>query len=102
MKRASTVARLTDSLALIVDRIGESMWSDRKGREFVDDLAFLPDHRLKLDYLGRVYAGWVGRSILGYSNNLASVVHRISFAERTTKRADVCNSVVTGLLILSL
>src|SRR5439155_27246176 len=85
MKRASAVARLTDSLALIVDRNSESIWVARKCREFVDGLAFLPDHRLIVDYLDRFYAGWVGRSILGYSHHLASVVDLKRLAVTTTK-----------------
>src|SRR5207302_5822676 len=74
VKRAYAIARLADSLALVIDRAGESVRVAGKCRKFMDDLAFFPQHRLKMEHLGSTYAGCIWCGILRHPDHLASAV----------------------------
>src|SRR5205823_9599703 len=58
MKSTCTIARLADDVALIVNRVGDTVRVTGKRGER-SHLALLPDDRLKLGHLGVAYAGCV-------------------------------------------
>jgi len=74
VERANAIPRLANNLAPVIDRVGDSVWVARKCRKFMDGLTFFPEHRLKMEHLGSIYAGWIWCGILRHPDDLTSTV----------------------------